>query len=160
MGRRNSVRLSDLSPELQKQVKAELGVTKKAPKRHKYNVSPKEERTVDGIVFASKWEARGYGLLKMLIGKDKFTLQPKYVLSEGFRDLETGKKIRDENYLGDFDVTDPTGAVHTLDFKGVETAMFRSKAKRFLKRYGRPVIRIKTKKDLTEFLDKVGLLPK
>ena len=52
--------------------------------RHKYNVSPKVDRTVDGITFASKKEAKRYKQLKVLEDEGKIRsleIQPKFKIT-------------------------------------------------------------------------------
>ena len=123
-------------------------------KRHnKYGVAPKSERTVDGVVFASKWEAQAYGLLKLLIGRDKFSLQPEYVLQDGFR--FEGKKHRAIKYVGDFLLRADDGSTYVLDTKSeaTRTPAFRIKEKLFIHKFQKPIIQIDTKTQLLKFLD-------
>jgi hypothetical protein len=50
-------------------------------RRSRFQVAPKEQRTVDGVVFASKKEATRYGLLKLRERIGEITdlkLQPKF----------------------------------------------------------------------------------
>lgn len=117
---------------------------------NKYGVSPKEQRTEDGIVFASKWEAQAYLILKEELGLDSFTLQPSYELQEKFRD-EDGKAIRAIKYEADFLVYDE----HIVDTKGFETDVFKMKEKIFKFKFGKSIIKLKTKKQLMTFISEV-----
>lgn len=87
--------------------------------RHKYNVAPAADRTVDGITFASKREATRYRELKILERAGEITaleLQPRYKFPMGFA------------YVADFRyITDRSIAVE--DVKGVETPVFKLKRK-------------------------------
>ena len=91
---------------------------------NKYHVAPKEERTLDGHIFASKAEMKRYAELKLLVkGKviKNLELQPKlYYL----------KKITDETfkYIGDFKYEEK-GKTIIEDVKGFETPIWRLKWK-------------------------------
>ena len=92
-------------------------------KKHKYGVSPKAERTVDGIVFASKKESIRYGELKLLQQQGLITglkLQPNYEC------VVNGKKIC--GYVADFLYETPEGSV-VEDVKGFKTRIYRLKKK-------------------------------
>jgi hypothetical protein len=96
-------------------------------KRNKYNVSPKEDRTVDGIVFASKREATRYSELRLMqkCGSiHELKLQPKFAFPMGF------------SYVADFRYCEREltgeGIRHkyvTEDVKGIQTPVFRLKRK-------------------------------
>ena len=91
---------------------------------------------LDGHVFASKAEARGYQVLKILEAAGRITslkLQPRYVLQAGFRD-GGGKWVRSIVYVGDFEFR-RDGKVVCVDVKGIQTPAFRLKAKLFATRY-------------------------
>lgn len=93
----------------------------KAAKRHKYGVAPKEQRTVGGLVFASKKEAEFYKKLMLLKrgGKVKsIRLQPVFVM----------KQI-DTSYVADFRVTWDDGTETVYDVKGFCTPVYRLKRK-------------------------------
>lgn len=94
---------------------------------------------VDGYKFDSAAEARYYSQLKLLkhAGKIReFILQPKYVLLDGYRHPQTGKKIQGVTYKADFLVTLPDGSQEVIDVKGVRTEAFQIKKKMFEQRYG------------------------
>ena len=99
-------------------------------KRHKFNVGPKEERTVDGIVFDSKREAFHYRSLKIAEQVGAITgleLQPRLRLQEPFEDRD-GKHRRAVDYVGDFGFK-KDGQYTVVDTKGFETAAFKIKWK-------------------------------
>ncbi len=87
------------------------------PKKYnKFGVSPKDERTVDGIVFASKAEAEAYvtlSLLKQSGNITKLELQPVYKFPPGWK------------YVADFRVTHASGETESIDVKGYITPVFR-----------------------------------
>ena len=116
---------------------------------HKYNVSSKEKRTVDGIVFASKWEGEAYSLLKVLLGRKKFTLQPTYELQPSFK--FEGKTIRAVKYVADFHIKTKTEE-YILDTKGMETDVFKLKEKMFKHKFKKSIIKLKRKSQLIDFI--------
>lgn len=83
-------------------------------RRPSIRVSPREERTVDGITFDSKKEARRYGELKLLraAGECWFLRQPRF-------DLPGGTK-----YTADFQVFWKDGRMSVEDVKGYRTAAY------------------------------------
>ena len=96
-------------------------------KRHKYGVSPKDARTVDGITFDSKAEAGRYLELKRLRDEGsvvQFLRQNPSVQLPG--------KSR---YVADFMVFWSDGAVTIEDVKGFRTAEYRRKKKVFEEEY-------------------------
>ncbi len=99
-------------------------------RRNKYNVSPKAERTVDGIVFDSKKEATRYGELKLLVRAGQITglrRQPRFDI------VVNGVKIG--FYKGDFGY-DENGKSVVEDVKGMKTPMYRLKKKLVEALYG------------------------
>lgn len=92
-----------------------------APKPHKY----KAQRTeVDGVVFASKAEARRYGELKLLYDQgeiQRLTLQPRFPLEVN------GVKIG--TYVADFAYVHPEAGYIVEDVKGVKTPVYKVKRK-------------------------------
>lgn len=117
-------------------------------KQNKYNISPKEQRTLDGIVFASKLELNLYVRLKQ--HGIKFDLQPQYVLQEKTRD-EHGKAVRAIKYIGDFLLHHKEGKQYLIDGKGMLTQAYRIKEKLMLAR-GHRIHRITSVSQLTSFL--------
>ena len=94
--------------------------------RHKYNVSPKEDRTVDGIVFDSKKEANRYGELKLLRDGGRIT---DLELQRSFDLIVNGMRIC--TYRADFSYVDESGPV-VEDTKGFKTEEYRLKKKLML----------------------------
>lgn len=103
---------------------------------------------VDGIMFASKAEARRYGEL-LLIEKageiQNLELQPKFVLQEAFECEQYGKskkkKISAIRYIADFKYQEK-GITVIEDVKGMMTPVFRLKMKMFLKQYPKLLLRL------------------
>jgi len=124
-------------------------------KRHgKYNVSAPAERTVDGITFDSKLEAKAYTLLKqygqVFQHHQVFELQPAFKLGD--------TDHRAINYESDFVLTHPDGRRFVVDIKGLETDIFKIKRKMLAYRHHIVVHCIKSLKDLTKFLYDNGLV--
>jgi len=113
-------------------------------------VSPKKDRTHDGIVFDSKWEMNAYKILKDEIGTIHFTRSPKYELQPKFRDA-SGKAIRAIHYIGDF-LVNWHGHEYLVDTKGFETPVFKMKEKMFKYIHKQEIIKIKSKKKMFEFI--------
>jgi len=120
---------------------------------NKYHVSPKVERTYDGIVFDSKFEMQAYKLLVSNLGKDYFTLSPVYELQPGFRD-EQGKAIRAIKYVGDF-LIQYNNKEYIVDTKGMETPVFKMKEKMFKYVFKKRIYKIKSKKRMLEFIHNI-----
>lgn len=99
-------------------------------RKNKYGVSKPEDRTVDGIVFASKAEAKRYGELKLLESEGKIRdlrLQPKFpiILNE----------IKVCVYIADFFYEEDGGAT-VEDVKGMPTPLYKLKRKLVEAQYG------------------------
>jgi len=104
-------------------------------KANKYNVSAKEDRIYNGIVFDSKAEMKRYIELKALemAGEIKqLSLQPEYILQESFEHKK--KKYREIKYQADF-VYIKGKDVIVEDVKGKCTREYLIKKKLLLKRY-------------------------
>lgn len=104
----------------------------------KYNVAPKETRTLDGIVFDSKAEMDRWSTLKIMERTgliSELERQVKFTLVDGF--VHDGKKERPIIYVADF-VYRRKGETKLVaeDVKGVSTSVFAMKRKMFLGRYG------------------------
>lgn len=100
---------------------------------------------IDGITFDSAAEARRYVQLKMLeaAGEIKdIEIQPKWELQPSFK---RGKRtIRAITYRADFRYTEvATGESVVEDVKGMETEVFRLKAKMLLYQYDIEVKRVR-----------------
>ena len=100
-------------------------------KWNKFNVSPKKERTLDGIVFASKKEMNRYSTLRVMELKGEILdleLQPIFVLLGSF-DFR-GKTIRAITYKADFAYTVVETSRRVVeDVKGHKTTDFKLKWK-------------------------------
>ena len=106
---------------------------KKQPKTNKYNA---KRTTIDGITFASKFEAEYYSelLLRQKAGEIKsFTCQKVFVLQDGFR--YEGKRYSAIKYYADFVVTYPDGREEVIDTKGHKTQLYNIKKKLLLAKY-------------------------
>lgn len=93
---------------------------------------------VDGITFSSKKEADYYCELKLrkqTKGIKDFSLQPKFLLQEGYRDMQTGKKIRPIYYKSDFEIVHNDGSKEIVETKGFKTQVYKLKIKMFKLRY-------------------------
>lgn len=127
-----------------------MGFSKKpfAAPYNKYKVSAKEDRTLDGVVFDSKWELKVYQWLTTHVSAT-FELQPKFVLLEKFRDFE-GKAQREIAYFADFKIWSDTKDQYIIvDAKGLLTSDFKLKKKLFMSRYpGIPLYLPKNEKQL------------
>jgi len=133
---------ADLISYVEKTKPGEKGVatTMRAP-GNKYNVSPKDQRTEDNIVFDSKLERAAYVMLRDR-GVD-FDLHPVYELQEKFTDV-LGEKHRAIAYEADFLIRDGKGGEYIVDMKGMETPEFRLKRKLFLFKYQKSLYCFKT----------------
>ncbi len=98
---------------------------RQAPARaHKYGVAPAPERTVDGILFASKLESRRYSGLKILLEAQRIhtlELQPRYPCRVN------GKQVC--TYVADFRYVDEHGRTVVEDAKGLRTPLYKLKKK-------------------------------
>lgn len=99
----------------------------------KFNVAPVANRTLDGIVFASKMEMNRYSQLKLLekAGEIKdLQLQPRFELLPAFE--RNGRHFQAITYVGDFSYWDSATKKRVVeDVKGVETPIFLIKQKLF-----------------------------
>jgi hypothetical protein len=129
------------------------GVNLDAPaaKAGRYTVSAEAERTVDGVVFDSKHEARIYLRLCAVFGKDRVRTQVPFELLPAF-ELD-GKKHRAIAYIADFVLDD----IHVIDAKGHLTGEFKMKHKLFLHRYRRPLHLFYKESDVDAFAETVGI---
>ncbi len=98
--------------------------------------------TVDGIVFASKSEARRYGELKLLLKAgeiEDLELQPRFPLIVHFWD----EHERIGEYRGDFAYYDRVGERIVEDVKGFKTPLYRWKKKHVEAQYGIKVVEVR-----------------
>ena len=105
--------------------------------KRKYK-NKKAIRIINGeeVKFDSQAEAFRFDHLKLMLmaGKiEELTLQPKYVIMEGYK--RNGRKIRDITYSPDFKYT-KDGEVIMEDVKGALTEVYKMKKKLFLKIHG------------------------
>lgn len=120
------------------------------PKAGRYTVSSEAERTVDGVVFDSKHEARIYVRLCAVFGRARIQMQVPFELLPAFE--LGGKKHRAISYVADF-VLD---GKHVIDAKGHLTGEFKMKHKLFLHRYRQPLHLFYQESDVDSFAETVG----
>jgi hypothetical protein len=105
----------------------------KPKKRHKYGAV---KTTVDSFTFDSKKEARRYVELKHMAGRKEIQgleLQPEYILQPAYT-THDGKRVRPIAYVGDFQYWEGEQCV-VEDVKGMQTPVFKIKAKMFRFKY-------------------------
>lgn len=104
---------------------------------NKYKVSPKDQRTYDGIVFDSKAEMKYYrdvvlpGVASGAIAD--FELQKPFELQPGFK--RDGKTVRAITYVCDFYLVYADGHSEVIDIKGMATPEALMKRKLFMYKY-------------------------
>jgi hypothetical protein len=106
------------------------------PKKQKYN---NHKTIVDGIYFDSQLEADKYSELKLSLHMGViagFCRQPEFILLEGLG------LTKPETYRADFIVFNLDGAYEIIDTKGVQTEVFRIKAKQFKHKFPRLELKI------------------
>lgn len=94
-----------------------------------------KKTVIDGIKFDSRKEAKRYTELKLLERNgdiEKLTLQPRFLLQEGFR--KNGKAYRKIEYVADF-MYEQDGKLIIEDVKGIKTDVYKLKQKLFEKKY-------------------------
>ena len=100
---------------------------------HKYHVASPSERTVDGILFSSKMEAKRYQQLKLLVIAREIKdlqLQPHFLLLPAFE--RNGQHFLAINYVADFSYYDcKTKKCVVEEVKGFETEVWKIKKKLF-----------------------------
>lgn len=98
------------------------------------NISPKTQRTIDGITFASKAEMNRYVELKMLQSAGviyDLELQPKYELVPKYT-TQDGRKVRATHYVADFSYRNRgENELIVEDVKGHPTDVYKLKRKLF-----------------------------
>lgn len=102
-----------------------------------YSKYKAKKTEIDGITFASKSEAKRYEELKLLQrggAIQNLSLQPRFMLQEGFVNIDTGKKERAIEYVSDF-MYDEGDRTVVEDVKGFKTADYKIKRKLFIKKY-------------------------
>jgi hypothetical protein len=97
------------------------------------HVAPKEERTLDGVTFASKAEMNRFAELRMLERAgliEGLELQPRFVLQP------KTDALRELAYIADFRYRSrETNRVVVEDVKGMRTEVYKLKRKLFLAKY-------------------------
>lgn len=111
------------------------------PRRHKYNVSPAEQRTYKGRVYDSKAEMQYAERLDLDPDVMWWLRQPGFDLGE------------DTRYRADFLVSEFDGNIHAIDVKGMETPAFR-KIKKLWRKYGIMELRVVKKGVTVEVITK------
>lgn len=104
--------------------------------KKKVNKFNNKKVIVNGLKFDSKMESEFYEYLLELKKQgliEDFTLQPEFVLQEGFK--KRGISFLPIKYKADFQVFLPDGTDYVVDIKGFETADFKIKKKMFEKRF-------------------------
>lgn len=106
------------------------------PKRVSTGKYKNKKTMVGHILFDSKAEAAYYEFL--LEQKERgvivdFSLQPVFLLQAAFKKM--GRTIRKAEYIADFLVEYPDGQKIVVDIKGVQTDVFKLKAKLFDRLY-------------------------
>lgn len=103
---------------------------------NKYRVAPKEERTLDGITFASKREMNRYAELKLLESSGQICglrMQPRFdIIVNG---------INCGFWKGDFYYEDDEGAT-VEDAKGMKTPLYKLKKKLVEAIYGFGIVEV------------------
>lgn len=141
---------------------------------HKFGVSAKEDRTLDGVVFDSKGEMAVWEQLKQVVDpRWRVVRQPRVLLQPGFRD-RAGKWIRPVVYQADFLVTRSSTVAEDqlfespadfadedllIDAKGMKTDVFLLKHKLYLFRFPEiPLVlhALKGKKGLARLIQELG----
>lgn len=137
-------------------------LTAKKSKRHKFNVSPKEKRTADGIVFASKLEKTAHEIIRDEFPGIPHATQCTFVLQPGYVD-EDGKKVREIRMIPDLllGVTEAPAEngpipehVWVCDHKGLPTPEWKMKAKMFGYKFGKKIRCLRNGKEIREVLHK------
>ena len=109
--------------------------------KRKANKYKNTKITINGEVFDSKAEAKRFHELAAMVETGEIqdlTRQPKFILQEGFDDIDAGEHIRPITYKADFMYRDEDGNWVVEDVKSWITQKdkaYRLKVKLFRKRY-------------------------
>jgi hypothetical protein len=98
---------------------------------YKYNVAPAIERTVDGIVFASKAEVARYSALRLL---ERTGVIKGLQIQPAFEIIDASSRSRAHRYTADFQYTE-NGRVIVEEVKGCFTTDYKLRRDLFLLRY-------------------------
>ena len=97
----------------------------------RYQKYGNEKTVYNGITFDSKLEAERYEQLLLLEKAGvihHLKLQVEFQINQGWKNPDTGEKIKSNFYVADFQyVDDNEGRIIVEDTKGMETADFRLK---------------------------------
>lgn len=102
-----------------------------------YSKYKAKKTVIDGIEFHSIAEGKRYVDLKRLErgGAIKnLSLQPRFLLQEGFVNIHTGNKERAIEYVADFMYDEGSDTI-VEDVKGMKTSDYKIKRKLFIKKY-------------------------
>lgn len=156
-------------PELSLEPSDNIKFLEKIRLKHKkfgrYKVSPKDDRTFDGIVFDSKWEAETYKIFKLQLPLSHIYRQVEYTLQPKFKDAN-GKVVREICYIADF-VLSPRPLITAstipddtivIDSKGHITDIFKLKNKMFMYVYGAVIRQVKRPADVQKVIDAYKLI--
>lgn len=108
--------------------------------KNKYN---NKKIMFNNIIFDSKDELKYYNYLLTKYSADQITLQPSYILQPKFKCEHTNKTIRAITYTADFKIGDIV-----IDVKGMQTEVFKIKAKLFKYEYPELQLIVGTSKEL------------
>ena len=109
--------------------------------RNKYNTSPKDQRTHEGIVFDSKLEMNYYKRLLLLKNATMKELKVVDIKMQYVFQLSVNEK-KVCKYVCDFVVTYADGRIEYIDVKGFKTAIYRLKKKFVEAQFGIEIIEI------------------
>ena len=109
-------------------------------------------KMVEGHWFQSTSEALAYQVLRrweQAGAISNLELQPRFVIVEGSRDAQTGRKVRARSYVGDFSFY-RDGKQIVVDVKGFPTPLFLLKKRLFEVQYPTIPLEIWTRQMLKE----------
>ena len=115
-------------------------------RRGKYNA---RKTKIDGYTLDSRAEARRYRALKLMVSAGEIAflvVHPRFTIHDAYID-RNGNKVAKIEYVGDFRYRNGQTKV-VEDVKGVETAVFKLKAKMFKRYYPQFDFRIIPAKDV------------
>ena len=107
---------------------------------------------VNGIKFDSRLESERYKQLLLLVQSGDIcdlTLQMEFMIFHGYKDAETGEKVKSSMYVADFVYLDNRNHKWIVeDTKGIETKEFKLKWKLAKSLYPQYTFRKLTRKDV------------
>lgn len=123
-----SYNIEDFPPEIQKQIREQLGETEKKKSKYKNQIT-----RIDGKTFDSKHEAERYQELTMLEKAGEITALQHHVK---FKIEDANEKNREAYYEADFVYFDYRRGWIVEDAKGFRTKDYKLKKKAMYNRYG------------------------